>query len=52
MYNQVEVAILKRGNAVKYHEPVHKNKNGDIVEESLAFGLPVTIDNITYMAIL
>jgi len=44
MYNQVEAGALKSGNAIKYEQPVHMDKDGNIVLEAKdAFGLPVTI---------
>ena len=47
MYNQVEIGLLKPGNAKEYDVPVHKDKTGNIVTiEILAFGRVVTC-NIT-----
>ena len=44
MYNQVENAALKSGNAVKFDEPVCMDREGNIVADPKdAFGLPVPI---------
>lgn len=43
MYKQVEGALVLSGNAVRFDEPKHMDRLGNIVQESLAFGLPVTI---------
>ena len=45
MYNQMENRLIESGNAIKFDQPAHMNKTGEIIEdESLAFGRPVTID--------
>ena len=47
MFNQIEAALLKLGNAHKFGSPVHMDAAGNIVEdESLAVGHPVTVDII------
>jgi hypothetical protein len=55
MCNNIESALIDSGNAVKFETPVHMDKMGNIVnDETLAFGLPVTINiirpgNVFYM---
>jgi len=47
MFNQIEAALLKSGNARKFGSPVHMDAAGNTVEdESLAVGHPVTVDII------
>ena len=39
MYAQCEDGLVASGNAVRYEHPVHKDTNGEIVDDvSLAFG--------------
>jgi hypothetical protein len=55
MYDQVEAGLVASGHTVRYDNPVHKDKNGKIVDnESLAFGCLVTIhivcpDNVFFL---
>jgi hypothetical protein len=47
MYDQVEAGLVASGNALRYDNPVHKDKNGKIVDnKSLAFGCLATIDYV------
>ena len=47
MFNQIETALLKSGNARKFDSPVHMDAAGNIVaDEFQATGLPVTVDII------
>jgi hypothetical protein len=47
MYAQCEDGLVASGNAVRYEHPVHKDTNGEIVDDvSLAFGHPVTINYV------
>jgi hypothetical protein len=50
MFNQIEAALLKLGNACKFGSPVHMDAAGtNIVEDkSLAVGHPVTVDIIDH----
>jgi hypothetical protein len=43
IYDQCEDGLVASGNAVRYEHPVHKDANGNIVDDqSLAFRHPVT----------
>jgi len=44
MYDQCEIGPVESGNAANYKHPVHKDANGNIVDDaSLAFGRPVAM---------
>ena len=45
MYNQIEAALLKSGNAQNYNTPAHMDAVGNVADnESQAFRYSVTVD--------